>query len=472
MTPPSRRAGPEPVRTGEYPVFRLPVPTWAVTAGELVHLLELIPTSAAVIVGDRLHVNEATERLTGFAASELRTVEEWFNNVYPEDAALIRAQYEGRKRNGSSHSRSFALVRKDGEIRIVQFSWHVGANYELWILHDVTSRDTAIRRLEEREAQLEEAQRIGRIGSWSWDITHERAHLSRTFREIVQMPADVEIASITEFSKFVHPDDVASFHERVTAAHMRREEFIAAEFRVIGTEGHDVWISSRTEWEYDSDGVPRHGSGTIQDISDVKEARALLDRQRMMLEAAQHVAGLGSWEWEVARDRMQWSHELFHLLGATPDLNPRSLHDLVAYVHPDDRARVLAMIAAALADGEPFFDDHRIVRPNGAERRVHSRGRPVKDSSVKVNSFVTFTEKTPLYSGWAVGQNYLMDGSVATEAKRPVHRRRMNIATTTASRAMRSASISMVAPCHGAAAASPQKTWNAPPAGVAGFHSR
>jgi PAS domain S-box-containing protein len=355
-----------------------------VTAGELVHLLELIPTSAAVIVGDRLHVNEATERLTGFDAHELRSVEQWFNAVYPDDAALIRDQYEGRKRNGSSHSRSYALHRKDGEIRIVQFSWHVGVNYELWILHDVTSRDTAIRRLEEREAQLEEAQRIGRIGSWSWDITHDRSTLSRTFREIVRLPDDVTITSIHEFAHYIHPEDLPSVSEVITAAHARQDPFTSIEFRVVCPNGHDIWISSRTEWEYDAIGVPRQGSGTIQDITDVKEARALLDRQRTMLEAAQHVAGLGSWEWEVARDRMQWSHELFHLLGATPDTLPRTLHDLVAYVHPDDRSRVLAMIAGALADGEPFFDDHRVIRPNGVERRVHSRGRPVKDSSGRV----------------------------------------------------------------------------------------
>ncbi|WP_438479872.1 M14 family metallopeptidase [Oleiharenicola lentus] len=40
----------------------------------------------------------------------------------------------------------------------------------------------------------------------------------------------------------------------------------------------------------------------------------------------------------------------------------------------------------------------------------------VPGSSVKTNAFVTFTEDKPLYSGWAVGEQYLKGGSVATEA--------------------------------------------------------
>lgn len=54
-------------------------------------------------------------------------------------------------------------------------------------------------------------------------------------------------------------------------------------------------------------------------------------------------------------------------------------------------------------DGYIFFDASPVFSP-------------ISDSSVKVNSLVTFKTAEPLYSGWALGQNYLQNGAVAAEA--------------------------------------------------------
>lgn len=92
------------------------------------------------------------------------------------------------------------------------------------------------------------------------------------------------------------------------------------------------------------------------------------------LAAAQQIAGIGSWEWDVVTNSVSWSDELCRILGVEPGRHPATYDAYLARVHPDDRAMVHAAVQDAVASGRPFTFDHRIVRPGGGLRIVHSRG--------------------------------------------------------------------------------------------------
>jgi PAS domain S-box-containing protein len=96
--------------------------------------------------------------------------------------------------------------------------------------------------------------------------------------------------------------------------------------------------------------------------------------ERMALAAVVRLAGVGYWEWDVARDRVSASEGLCRLFGAgSGDLEGRSA-ELISRVHPDDRAAVEGMMRGALADHRPFSHDHRIILHDGAVRMLRVRG--------------------------------------------------------------------------------------------------
>ena len=99
------------------------------------------------------------------------------------------------------------------------------------------------------------------------------------------------------------------------------------------------------------------------------------------LNEAQSVARLGSWEWDIAANRVTWSDELFRIYG----LEPQSLDvDFEAYmerVHPDDREFVRRTVERSYAERLPFVFDHRIELPDGTLRWTQSRGRVITDRS-------------------------------------------------------------------------------------------
>ncbi len=111
----------------------------------------------------------------------------------------------------------------------------------------------------------------------------------------------------------------------------------------------------------------------------VEERTAAIGRIHTRLSEAQEIAQLGSWEWDVTADTIDWSDELYRIYGADPAVHEATFAGYLERVHPDDRDRVGTLIGEALADGDTFRFDERIVRPDGTVRALASRGQVHRD---------------------------------------------------------------------------------------------
>ncbi len=99
------------------------------------------------------------------------------------------------------------------------------------------------------------------------------------------------------------------------------------------------------------------------------------------LAAAQRVAGIGSWEWDVTTDTLSWSDELCRIFGIEPDQRPRTFDGYLSAFHPDDRDLTDAAIRKAAATGESFSFDHRVILPDGTIRLLRARGDVTRDDA-------------------------------------------------------------------------------------------
>jgi PAS domain S-box-containing protein len=115
-------------------------------------------------------------------------------------------------------------------------------------------------------------------------------------------------------------------------------------------------------------------------LSERRAAQSELRRERANLAEAQALAHIGSWEWNVAENRVSWSDELFRIYGLEPG-RAATYGSYLEYVHPDDRALVRDTVAQALEHAEPFSFDHRVLLADGTVRWVHGRGRVILDAS-------------------------------------------------------------------------------------------
>ena len=88
-------------------------------------------------------------------------------------------------------------------------------------------------------------------------------------------------------------------------------------------------------------------------------------RIERQLSAAQQIAHIGSWEWDVATNTVSWSDELYRIYGLEPQSCGITFESFLGRVHPDDRDRVRREVTAALERGGRFAYPERIIRPDG-----------------------------------------------------------------------------------------------------------
>lgn len=98
---------------------------------------------------------------------------------------------------------------------------------------------------------------------------------------------------------------------------------------------------------------------------------------RRLLDDAQQLAKIGSWEWDLATDVVTWSDELYRIYGFEPGGVEVSYENFLARVHPDDRASVDERNRRCFETHAPFEDVKRIVRPDGSEFLMRTRGEMV-----------------------------------------------------------------------------------------------
>jgi len=115
----------------------------------------------------------------------------------------------------------------------------------------------------------------------------------------------------------------------------------------------------------------------------VERTARLIDaqRERARILFALDAANMGTWQWNLRTQEVEWSENLERIHGLPPGTFTGGFESYEREIHPDDRGRVFASIQRALRDNLPHDVEYRIVAPDGTVRWVHGRGRVERDES-------------------------------------------------------------------------------------------
>jgi two-component system, cell cycle sensor histidine kinase and response regulator CckA len=117
----------------------------------------------------------------------------------------------------------------------------------------------------------------------------------------------------------------------------------------------------------------------VRDLSERRREHEALARTTQRLVEAQRIAGLGSWEWDVAADEVRWSEEMVRIFGIEEPPPRLTYEHFLQRVHPDDREMVAATVQHAFEEQTSFSFRHRIVRGDGEVLTLQGHGEVVSE---------------------------------------------------------------------------------------------
>jgi PAS domain S-box-containing protein len=167
--------------------------------------------------------------------------------------------------------------------------------------------------------------------------------------------------------------------EQITAELLRNGRW---EGELVHTkkDGTQVTVASRWSLQRDAKGQPIAVLETNNDITQEKRVEDALRRSEAYLAEAQRLSSTGSFGWDVAGDEIFWSSETYRIMEYPPGERP-NLGWVRERTHPDDLARVEAMLARAQRAPDDWHIEHRLLMPDGSVKYLRVVAHAVRDAS-------------------------------------------------------------------------------------------
>ncbi len=330
--------------------------------------------------GRWLRVNRKLCDIVGYTEDELMALD-YQAITHPDDLAVdLAAAKRMLAHEIDQYSIEKRYLRKNGSVVWVRLSvalvWRdAKPDYFVSVVEDIHAAKLAATALQRSEQALKDAKRVAGIGSWRRELATDHSEWCEQMNRIFARAADAPPASMQELATLFAPDSWS----RISAAiALGASEGVPWELdaEIVRADGRRGWVITRGEPVRDEAGVIVALQGTVQDITDRKQAEAALvaseTRFRRLFDQAPMPLGFAD-----SSGAMRAINTTFiRTFGYTREQLP-TLDDWYRLAYPDPayRADAIARWTAVIAgQRDPDDDEYRVTCANGSERvvRIHA----------------------------------------------------------------------------------------------------
>ncbi|MBD2313525.1 PAS domain S-box protein [Desertifilum sp. FACHB-1129] len=332
--------------------------------------------------GRWIFLNPAWTGITGFSIEEsLGTC--FLDYVHPEDRQsnlnlllpLLR-----RERDYCQHS--IRYLTKSGGVRWLEVVARLRTDSQgnflgtSGTLFDITERKQTEQALRHSEELFRLVFDKAPVGTGLIDThTLKLTQVNQTYRQILGYE-EAELLGKTLID-ITAPEDLDADLQQMTRLLCGEISTFRMEKRFIRKDGSRVWTDLVVTL------LPSHGLtssqtlGIIQDISDRKQAEAELRKSEASLAAAQKLARIGNWQFDLFSQKISWSAEAFEIFGCDRNQPEPNYAEFLAAMPLEDAEALQARVKRTIQTGEPYEIEHRYVKADGSTIYVLGKGEIV-----------------------------------------------------------------------------------------------
>jgi PAS domain S-box-containing protein len=242
------------------------------------------------VSGGEIVWSKETFRIFGIDPVRPPTLALILQRTHPEDRAFVQEKIEEVVRERRAFDFEHRLLMDDGSVRYVRVVGHPstkdeGDDFEfVGAVTDITEARKVEQTLREREAYLEEAQRLTHTGSGAWRVLGDDAlYLSEEWYRIYGFDPKHGLSAWKDRVPRMHPEDQARVQEAKNRAIRDRSDY-EVEHRIILPDGTLKHTHTVGHPVLNAAGEVEQFVCTMMDITERKQGEALREGERRVLE--------------------------------------------------------------------------------------------------------------------------------------------------------------------------------------------
>ena len=238
-------------------------------------------------------LNDKFTALLGYTIDDIPDVAHWWTLAYPDEAyrQAVRSEWETRTEKTLSDAKPFAPMEvtvrcKDGSTRHLEVHLSTMAgDTNLITFIDLSERKAAEEAMQQREMELIEAQRLAGVGSWQWEPRTDTVIWSKELYHLMGIDPTLPAPSYKEQAHLFAAESWERLQRAVQGAFQTGTSY-ELDLEVVRPESIAKWEVARGEPVRDKGGQIIGLRGTVQDITERKQAEAALSTvTRKLIEA-------------------------------------------------------------------------------------------------------------------------------------------------------------------------------------------
>jgi PAS domain S-box-containing protein len=206
----------------------------------------------------------------------------------------------------------------------------------LCVIREVTDRKKAEKNLKLVNNLFNEAESLARVGGWRYDVKQKELFWTPILKEIAEIENHIQ-PTINEAKRFFKDGNSL---ERITQKVIDCIKFnmsYTGEFEVITAKKRPIWALVNIKPEIvDGECVGIYGS--FQDITEIKNTKEKLKKEKGKLNNIINATNLGTWEWDIQSGKAIFNSRFVEMLGYTTTEIPliNSIETWNNLTHPKD----------------------------------------------------------------------------------------------------------------------------------------
>ncbi|MHA7110296.1 PAS domain S-box protein [Sunxiuqinia elliptica] len=179
----------------------------------------------------------------------------------------------------------------------------------------------------------------------------------------------------------LHPEKGRKEFKRAAFKFFKDKKIITnLENQVVPKDGDPRWMLTNGIPILDKEGQFLGYRGSDLNINEKKQADKALKASETMLNNAQELAQMGSWEFNIINNEVNWSKNFYKLMEVTENDRTVSFDYFSDRIHPEDKGLLDEELETLIEQKKATSQQHRLLMPDGKVKWVENRIVPDFDS--------------------------------------------------------------------------------------------